>query len=182
MKKNKTLTLTILIIISLLFAGCTKTESNNSEASIESSEEQFIPISELTVPSYLNGAETDSFSIVEEHEDSVTYHLDENQQTETLNKIAAQIKESLNQVVTDKQYYPNIVEISFNENYSICDVTFSGTEINTYETTLRMSLYIAGNKFQLYQGNPEASLLTVVNYIDDSTGEIFSAGDSGSLK
>lgn len=191
--KNKKLTiLTILITIPLSFTGCANKEAGadvpaSADGEIiavfedEPEKEDIIPINELIVPSYLNGAETEDFSIAEEGEDSVTYHLDETQQAEAVDQVSAQLKDSINQVLADKDFYPNITKISASKNYSVFDVTFSGTEINTYETTLRMSLYIAGDKLQLYQGVPEDKLLTTVNYIDGETGEVFSTGDSSSL-
>lgn len=195
--KNKKLTiLTILITIPLSFTGCANKEAGaDAPASVaattngeiiavfedEPEKEDIIPINELIVPSYLNGAETEDFSIAEEGEDSVTYHLDETQQAEAVDQVSAQLKDSINQVLADKDFYPNITKISVTKNYSVFDVTFSGTEINTYETTLRMSLYIAGDKLQLYQGVPEDKLLTTVNYIDGETGEVFSTGDSSNL-
>lgn len=191
--KNKKLTiLTILITIPLSFTGCANKEAGadvpaSADGEIiavfedEPEKEDIIPINELIVPSYLNGDETEDFSIAEEGEDSVTYHLDEVQQAEAVDQVSSQLKDSINQVLADKDFYPNITKISVTKNYSVFDVTFSGTEINTYETTLRMSLYIAGDKLQLYQGVPEDKLLTTVNYIDGETGEVFSTGDSSSL-
>lgn len=191
--KNKKLTiLTILITIPLSFTGCANKEAGadvpaSADGEIiavfedEPEKEDIIPINELIVPSYLNGAETEDFSIAEEGEDSVTYHLDEVQQAEAVDQVSSQLKDSINQVLADKDFYPNITKISASKNYSVFDVTFSGTDINTYETTLRMSLYIAGDKLQLYQGVPEDKLLTTVNYIDGETGEVFSTGDSSSL-
>lgn len=191
--KNKKLTiLTILITIPLSFTGCANKEAGadvpaSADGEIiavfedEPEKEDIIPINELIVPSYLNGDETEDFSIAEEGEDSVTYHLDEVQQAEAVDQVSSQLKDSVNQVLADKDFYPNITKISVSKNYSVFDVTFSGTEINTYETTLRMSLYIAGDKLQLYQGVPEDKLLTTVNYIDGETGEVFSTGDSSNL-
>lgn len=191
--KNKKLTiLTILITIPLSFTGCANKEAGadvpaSADGEIiavfedEPEKEDIIPINELIVPSYLNGDETEDFSIAEEGEDSVTYHLDETQQAEAVDQVSSQLKDSVNQVLADKDFYPNITKISVSKNYSVFDVTFSGTEINTYETTLRMSLYIAGDKLQLYQGVPEDKLLTTVNYIDGETGEVFSTGDSSNL-
>lgn len=191
--KNKKLTiLTILITIPLSFTGCANKEAGadvpaSADGEIiavfedEPEKEDIIPINELIVPSYLNGDETEDFSIAEEGEDSVTYHLDEVQQAEAVDQVSSQLKDSVNQVLADKDFYPNITKISVSKNYSVFDVTFSDTEINTYETTLRMSLYIAGDKLQLYQGVPEDKLLTTVNYIDGETGEVFSTGDSSNL-
>lgn len=158
-----------------------KGETDSGEFKIELVEENMIPISKMKIPSYLFCNETDHLPIVEENEDSITCQLTDIQQKELLNELVSQLEDSINQVLNDKAYYPALTGISLNKDCTEFNVTFSGTELNTYETTLRMSLYIAGDKLQLYQGIPETQILTVVNYINSDTGETFSEGNSGSL-
>lgn len=197
MKKIKLLTLTILMAISFSLTGCAdkktgitesaflesaeKGETNSGEFKIELVEENMIPIGKMKIPSYLFCNETDHLPILEENEDSITCELTQIQQKELLYGLVSQLEDGINQVLSDKAYYPALTEISINKDCTEFNVTFSGTELNTYETTLRMSLYIAGDKLQLYQGIPEAQILTVVNYINSDTGETFSEGNSGSL-
>ncbi len=133
---------------------------------------------ELNVPDYLQGDETENFSVIEETDDAVTYELSGSERSEAAAQIGIQIEESINQVLSDKEHYPGITGVSVNENCTEFNVTFSGVSLSLYESTLPMSLYIIGNKFQLYQGTPEEELLTTVNYIDESTGEIFFTGTS----
>lgn len=45
-----------------------------------------------------------------------------------------------------------------------------------------MSLCIVGDRFQLYQGKQENELMTVVNYIDGDSGEIFNSVNSQEIK
>lgn len=189
MKKQIFYLTTVLIAAAFCFTGC----STSTPAEQESEEQtsgilkgelatpQTLPEAILTVPSYLQGAETDGFIVVEENEASVTYQLNEKQQTETIDRVITQIQSSIHQVLTDKEYYPHITGISVNEDCTEFNVTFLSTDINIYETTLRMSLYIAGEKYQLYQGKPENEFHTVVNYIDDATGDIISTGSSVDL-
>lgn len=182
------LILLVLVVLPacLLLPGCSRQSAAVPETvtlpAPETPEE--IPLiynGELTVPSYLQGEEAASFSVVEETEDSITYHLTKEQQTETASLLAEQFKDSIDQVLADKEFYPHITGISINQNPTVIDVFFSGTQLNTYETTLRMSLYIAADKLQLYHGIAADEILTTVNYIDKDTGEIFSTGDSGGL-
>lgn len=170
----------------LLLSGCSRQSAAVPETAVLPAQEtqEEIPLvynGELTVPSYLQGEEAASFSVVEETEDSITYHLTKEQQTETASLLAEQFKDSIDQVLADKEFYPHITGISINQNPTVIDVFFSGTQLNTYETTLRMSLYIAADKLQLYHGIAADEILTTVNYIDKDTGEIFSTGDSGGL-
>lgn len=176
----------VLVPTCLLLSGCSRQSAAVPEtASLPAPETQEeIPLiynGELTVPSYLQGEEAASFSVVEETEDSITYHLTKEQQSEAASLLAEQFKDSIDQVLADKEFYPHITGISINQNPTVIDVFFSGTQLNTYETTLRMSLYIAADKLQLYHGIAADEILTTVNYIDKDTGEIFSSGDSGGL-
>lgn len=176
----------VLLPTCLLLSGCSRQSAAVPETAVLPAQEtqEEIPLvynGELTVPSYLQGEEAASFSIAEETEDSITYHLTKEQQTEAASLLAEQFKDSIDQVLADKEFYPHITGISINQNPTVIDVFFSDTQLNTYETTLRMSLYIAGDKLQLYHGIAADEILTTVNYIDQATGEVFSTGDSGGL-
>lgn len=144
-------------------------ESPVMEGSIEVIEN--LPDRDVTVPEYLK----------EEMDDSV-FHLSGEEQTENARQVAAQIEDSINQVLADKDYYPNITGISVNSECTEFNVTFSGREISLYENVLPMSLCIAGDRFQLYQGKQKGELLTVVNYIDADSGEIFNTINSKEIE
>ena len=58
----------------------------------------------------------------------------------------------------------------------------SSRELSLYENVLHMSLCIVGDRFQLYQGKQENELMTVVNYIDGDSGEIFNSVNSQEIK
>lgn len=202
MKNNTTLIMTILMAASFLLTGCTPDAPKESSVSepftvtesvaapdspvpsetVSKPEEITVQYNgTLTVPSYLIGSETDLFTVTEEQEAFTTYELTEEQQTETAALVRAQLKDSIDQVLTDATYYPNITNITYDEGCTTFNVFFSSTELNIYETTLRMSLYMAGDKLQLYQKGSSSELLTVVNYIDHTTQEIFSTGSSDEL-
>ena len=85
-------------------------------------------------------------------------------------------------MLTDKDYYPNITGISVNPECTEFNVTLSGRETSLYENVLPLSLCIVGDKFQLYQGKSEDELMTVVNYIDGNTGEIFVTTNSEDIE
>ena len=95
---------------------------------------------------------------------------------------AAQIGDSINQVLTDKEYYPNVTGISVNPECTEFNVTFSGRDLSLYENVLHMSLCIVGDRFQLYQGKQENELMTVVNYVDADSGEIFNTVNSKEIQ
>ena len=96
--------------------------------------------------------------------------------------MAAQIEDSINQVLADKEYYPNVTGISVNPECTEFNVTFSSKNLSLYENVLHMSLCIVGDKFQLYQGKQEGELMTVVNYIEVDSGEVFNTITSKEIK
>lgn len=161
--------------------GEEETESSTAlEGTIEPTQD--LPESDITVPDYLQGEETGGFSEAEESKDGTVYHLSGEEQSEAAKEIATEIEDSINEVLSNKEYYPNITGISVNETCSEFNVTFSSQDITLYENTLQMSLCIVGNKFQLYQGKAEDELMTTVNYIDGGSGEIFFSTNSENIK
>lgn len=184
MKTNTMMIQSALIIIALSFTGCTGPKADISETVSMPMEETTVsitPQSEIIVPSYLEGTETDALSVVSRQEDSTTYRLTRQQQEATVSLLMEQTEDSIAQVLTDKQYYPSITDITYNQDFTSFDVVFTSAKPSLYETTLRMSLYITGNKLQLYLGRPAEEILTAVNYIDGSTGEVFSTGTSDDI-
>lgn len=152
--------------------------------------EEDLPDRDITVPDYLKGEEEAADEEAAGEEDSGSeeigeepvYHLSGEEQTEKARQVAAQIEDSINQVLTDKEFYPNITGISVNPECTEFNVTFSGRDLSLYENVLPMSLCIVGNRFQLYQGKLEEELMTVVNYIDEGSGEVFSTTNSGEIE
>lgn len=104
------------------------------------------------------------------------------EQTEQARQIAEHIEDSVNEVLTNKEYYPNITAISVNSDCTEFNVTLSGREVSLYENVLPMSLCIVGNKFQLYQGKDADELMTTVNYIDEKSGDVFSSTNSNDIR
>lgn len=173
--------------------GSMKEASNGTSPVLEGSIEvlEDLPDRDIKVPEYLKGEieekmnEEDSHeenSAREQNDDDSVFHLSGEEQTENARQVAAQIEDSINQVLADKDYYPNITGISVNSECTEFNVTFSGREISLYENVLPMSLCIAGDRFQLYQGKQKGELLTVVNYIDADSGEIFNTINSKEIE
>lgn len=159
------------------------------EGSIEVAED--LPDRDIKVPDYLKGENEEKLSAEsfsendigqEESEEEPVYHLSGEEQTEMARQVAAQIGDSINQVLSDKDYYPNVTGISVNPECTEFNVTFSGRDLSLYENVLHMSLCIVGDRFQLYQGKQEDELMTVVNYIDSDSGEIFNTINSKEIQ
>lgn len=155
-----------------------------------------LPDRDIMVPEYLQGEREEELNkeknseedFIEENpdqetgSDEIVYHLSGEEQTENARQVAAQIEDSINQVLADKDYYPNITGISVNPECTEFNVTFSSRVLSLYENVLPMSLCIVGDRFQLYQGKQEDELLTVVYYIDVDSGEVFNTFNSKEIE
>ena len=194
-KKMQLIWLVSGVILCTACSGKSETESDVEsespvmEGTIEVTEN--LPDRDIEVPEYLR-EETEEKSYEdnfneknidqEKSDDDHVYHLTGEEQMKNARQVAEQIEDSINQVLTDKDYYPNITGISVNSECTEFNVTFSSRELSLYENVLPMSLCIVGNRFQLYQGKQEDELLTVVNYIDADSGEIFSTINSKEIE
>lgn len=191
--KKKYIAIFMFILICCTGCGTSETESAEEtreetvspspptmEGTIETAEN--LPEKDITVPDYLKGEETEAFPAEEETDGDTVYHLTGEEQAEAAAQVASEIESSINEVLSNKDFYPHITGISVDEGCTEFNVTFTGRDISLYENTLQMSLCMVGNKFQLYQGKSEEELMTVVNYIDSSTGEVFFTAHSNDIQ
>ena len=189
--KKKLFIILLLLAVALCMACGERTESKDTLAQEEMADGQSavmegtidvaddLPERDIKIPDHLTEESEGTGS--EGGEESV-YHMTGEEQAGAAREIAEQIEDSINQVLADKDFYPDIVGISVNPECTEFNVTFSGRELSLYENTLRVSLCIVGDRFQLYQGKGEDELLTVVNYIDADSGEIFSTMNSREIE
>ena len=189
--KKKLFIILLLLAVVLCMACGERTESKDTLAQEETADglsavmegtidvADDLPERDIKIPDHLT--EESEGTGAEGGEESV-YHMTGEEQAGAAREIAEQIEDSINQVLADKDFYPDIVGISVNPECTEFNVTFSGRELSLYENTLRVSLCIVGDRFQLYQGKGEDELLTVVNYIDADSGEIFSTMNSREIE
>lgn len=154
-----------------------KEPSAEMAGSIELKED--LPDRDIQIPDYLKDSESEEQT---EGGEETVLHLSGEEQAEQARRIAEHIEDSISQVLADKDFYPNITDISVNSECTEFNVTFSSREISLYENVLPMSLCIVGDKFQLYQGKAEDELMTVVNYIDENSGEVFGTTNSADIE
>ena len=195
----------ILFLTFLLFTlgGCGKKEDT---ADIGLTKEvSDLPDATITIPSTLVGNEADTLLPVtpeadmeqtgdettssEETDETapaqapmVTYQMDGDTRVEVLNDIARELEESVNAVLADKYYYPDITNISVNEDATEFTIFLNSEKPNLYESTLMLSFYTIGNKYQIYMGVPAEEAVTTVIYKNAETGEELARTDSRSME
>lgn len=144
-----------------------------------------LPVSPETIPDD-SAEESDSSLETDETDTSqapmVTYHIDGDTRTELVNEITKELEESVSSVLADKYYYPDITDIQVNENASEFTIFLSSEQPNLYESTLVLSFYTIGNKYQIYLGVPAEEAVTTVIYKNAETGEELARTDSTSMQ
>lgn len=147
--------------------------------------ELLLPVSPETTPD--DSAEESDSSLETEESDTgqapmVTYHIDGDTRTELVNEITKELEESVSSVLADKYYYPDITDIQVNEDASEFTIFLSSDQPNLYESTLMLSFYTIGNKYQIYLGVPAEEAVTTVIYKNAETGEELARTDSTSMQ
>ena len=147
--------------------------------------ELLLPLSPETTPD--DSAEESDSSLETEESDTgqapmVTYHIDGDTRTELINEITKELEESVSSVLADKYHYPDITDIQVNEDASEFTIFLSSDQPNLYESTLMLSFYTIGNKYQIYLGVPAEEAVTTVIYKNAETGEELARTDSTSMQ
>ena len=76
------------------------------------------------------------------------------------------LADSIQTILDDKEYYPDITSIEVTSDYTLFTITLESDVMNTYESMLVMSFYTAGNEQQIAAGvSPEDAKTTVRYYI-----------------
>lgn len=201
MKRRHLILLTLCI--SAVLSGCAKSSDGNEDNSETASQyntdssnkdtyQDFTPPepeiiyedADITLPAGIVAGEIsdENISDIDEDTASVTYSLSGSERGEAINQISKEIEESISMILGDKDYYPNITSITPNENYTEFTITLSDENMNVYESMLLMSFYIAGDKYQIYNGVSSEDAVTVVRYVNSATGAVISETDSTSMK
>lgn len=117
-----------------------------------------------------------------DEDNNIAYHLDGDTRTQILNDMAADIENSIDVILADKEYYPNIADITVNKDCTEFTIYLTTDMPNLYESTLLMSFYTLGDRYQIYNGIPLEDVKTTVIYINQLTGIELARTDSTSVK
>ena len=180
MKRNKKL-LTITVLCIVFCSGCsTISKTPETPEKVEK-----IIGADITIPSALVGDELSQAGVeiaaTDNGDGTVTFSLNGEELTTVLNQIADNIAYSIETILGDDDYYPNITSITANDNYTSFTISLKDGQMNIYESMLVMSFYTVGNQYQIYNGIPAEEAITTVLYVNDADGTVISESDSTSM-
>ena len=176
-----------------LLTGCAADKKSESSSSSDLAsiiqEVQSLPDAEINIPNALVGneiTEENAILITENEEESneeapqssSTYSISGEERTNIVNGLSQDVIDGINNILSNKDQYSNIVSITPNQDCSEFTISVKDGQINIYESMLIMSFYTMGDKYQIYNGVPAEEVKTIVRYINDSTGELIVESDS----
>ena len=187
--KNKLL---IYLCLMFLLTGCTannKSETSSSDPASIIQEVQSLPDAEINIPNALVGneiteenavlvTEADKETNGDAPDNTSTYAISGEERTNIVNGLSQDVIDGINNILSNKEQYSNIVSITPNEDCTEFTISVKNGEINIYESMLIMSFYTMGDKYQIYNGVPQDEVNTIVRYVNDSTGEVIVESDS----
>ncbi len=188
-KKMKNLITTTSLCI-LLCSGCSPTQQApvTPEISVDLSEKQPVnqPDADITIPSILIGEELSQIQAdntpVDNGDGTVTYSLKGGELDSILQQIADSLSDSIQDILDNDDYYPNITEITHDADYTSFTISLSDGQMSMYESMLVMSFYTIGNRYQIYSGVPADQAVTTVIYVNDADNSVISRTDSTSVE
>ncbi len=188
LKKHRHLAIISLCI--LLCSGCSSARQAPvaPEISVDLSEKQPAQQSDadITIPSILIGdeiAQTQADVAATDNGDgTVTYSLKGDEIDRILYQIADNLSDSIQDILDNDDYYPNVTAITHDAEYTTFTISLSDGQMNLYESMLVMSFYTIGNRYQIYSGVLPEDAVTTVIYVNAADQTVISRSDSTSVE
>lgn len=188
LKKHRHLAIISLCI--LLCSGCSSARQAPvaPEISVDLSEKQPAQQSDadITIPSILIGdeiAQTQADVAATDNGDgTVTYSLKGGEIDRILYQIADNLSDSIQDILNNDDYYPNVTAITHDAEYTTFTISLSDGQMNLYESMLVMSFYTIGNRYQIYSGVLPEDAVTTVIYVNAADQTVISRSDSTSVE
>lgn len=178
-KKKRLITITAFCIV-LCFGCSSKQETSGTPETVEK-----ILGADITIPSTLIGDELSladtEIAVTDNGDGTVTCSLNGEELTNVLNQITLHMADSIQTILEDNDYYPDITAITASNDCKCFTISLKDGQMNIYESMLVMSFYTIGNRYQIYNGVPIEEAVTTVVYINDANGSVISESDSTSM-
>lgn len=174
------------------------TSSENAESSAESEDlskldaigditvDEGLLNVELTIPSEYIGEQTQEDldkicdesgykSITLNDDGSATYVMSKKQHKEMMEELQESINSSLSELV-GSDGYPNITEITSNDDFTAFTITTKSTELDMNESFSVLAFYMYGGMYNIFNGTPVDNIS--VTFVNADTGEVISTTNS----
>ena len=204
----KNITIISMLVFTIALSGCGSSSGVNddtqSETIVSSTEgditkldaigdievEENLFTVEITVPSDFVGDTTqdklDSTanelgykSITLNDDGSATYIMSPKQHRQMMEEIANNINSSLSDMVGSEDY-PNITDISANEDFTKCTIATTSTELSLAESFSVIGYYMYGGMYNIFNGTPVDNVH--VDFVNADSGEIIISSDSSDME
>ena len=106
---------------------------------------------------------------------SITYTMTKAQHKQTMKDLSESIDKSLQDIV-DSEDYPNIVEITHNEDYTDFKIKYTGEEVGFAESFTVLIYYYAGGIYGVFNGTRPDNIH--VAFVNADTGEVIQEANS----
>lgn len=115
------------------------------------------------------------YKVTKNDDGSATYVMTKSQHKEMLNNLANEFHSALSDIAGSEDY-PNITEITANENFTDFKVTTKSAEPDMSESFLSIAFYMYGGMYNIFSGEDVDNIH--IDFINADTGEIISSSDS----
>lgn len=109
---------------------------------------------------------------------SVTYVMTKEQHKELLSAISISIDQGLADMISSEEY-PEITDISANEDYTSFTVTTNNTELSLAESFSVITFYMYGGSYAVFSGKEVDNIH--IEFVNANTGETINTADSKDL-
>lgn len=144
---------------------------------------------EITLPADLVGETTQEeleaqsiasgvYSVTLNEDGSATYVMSKAQHAQLLKDMADSIHQSLAEMVGSEDY-PNVTDISANDDFTVFTVTTTSTELTLQESFSVIGYYLYGGLYGAFAGEEPANIH--VDFVNADTGDIISSADSSDM-
>lgn len=120
--------------------------------------------------------------ITKNEDGSITMKMTKEAHKELLGSIKESVDESNKEIIADKENYPSIESITYNDDLTEFTVSVDSASFNGLESFVAIAFYMEGNIYQALNAVPEDEINTTVNFVDKDSGEVINSADSSSMK
>lgn len=120
--------------------------------------------------------------ITKNEDGSITMKMTKEAHKELLGSIKESVDESNEEIIADKENYPSIESITYNDALTEFTVSVDSASFNGLESFVAIAFYMEGNIYQALNAVPEDEINTTVNFVDKDSGEVINSADSSSMK